>query len=73
MTEEKHHCFSCKKEIDISVVPSTTCSGCKELFCAFFGEKGCFFSHKKTTKCNGYAQTILNPSWIINLKKELND
>ena len=57
-------CAQCGKEIDVEQEASTQCSKCKKWFCCAMWST-CFSDHNG--ECGGTHETIMNPSFVINL------
>ncbi len=61
-------CHTCQCDIDLYKEASTTCSECREIFCASY-HSSCFSEHKSYDKCCGTCLTITNPQWVVNMMR----
>jgi hypothetical protein len=68
-------CANCNKEINLNLDAQTYCNQCNKDFC-FSMSLSCFSEyHNKNNLINHSHESILDPSWTINLvcKKEINE
>lgn len=61
-------CAECGSEVNDRVNPSTWCSECKADFCSAW-HTSCFSNYHHKSGCKGSHRTVLNPSWIVNLRQ----